>query len=88
MKKGSCSTMLIFMHQSRREKIRIRNHKDKKPYYKQSGIVFVLVGTIFLINAVDVILQMGWLFCLVIGIAIVAIVYAVVSSVMIEKKNK
>lgn len=68
-----------------------RKTMDKKPHYKQSGIVFVLIGIIFLINAIDMILQTGWLFYLVIGIAIVAIVaivYAIVSSVMIEKRQK
>lgn len=59
---------------------------DKKPHYKQSGIVFVLIG--ILINAIDIILQTDWLFYLVIGVAIVAIVYAIVSSVMIEKSKK
>ena len=61
-----------------------RETMDKKPHYKQSGIVFVLIGIIFLINAIDMILQTGWLFYLIIGIGIVAIVYAVVSSVRIE----
>lgn len=63
-----------------------RKTMDKKPYYKQSGIVFALIGIIFSINAIDVILQTSWLFYLVIGIAIIAILYAIVSSVMIEKK--
>ena len=61
---------------------------DKTPHYKQSGIVFVFIGIIFLINAIDIILQTGWLIFLVIGVAIVAIVYAIVSSVIIEKRKK
>ena len=66
-----------------------RETMNKKPDYKQSGVVFLLIGIIFLINAIDMILQTGWLFYLVIGIAIIAIMYAIVSSVMIEKnKNK
>lgn len=65
-----------------------RETMDKKPHYKQSGIVFGLIGIIFLINAIDMILQMSWLFYSAIGIAIVAIVYAIVSAVMIEKRQK
>lgn len=65
-----------------------RKNMDKKPHYKQSGIIFVSIGMIFLIDAIDIILQTGWLFYLVIGVAIVAIVYAIVSSVMIEKRKK
>lgn len=63
-----------------------RETMDKKPHYKQSGIVFMLIGIIFLINAIDMLLQTGWLFYLVIGIAIVAVVYAIVSSIMIGKR--
>ncbi len=61
---------------------------DKKTRYKQSGVIFVLIGIVFLINTIDVILETGWLFYLVIVIAIVAIVYAIVSSVVIEKRQK
>ena len=65
-----------------------RENMDKTPHYKQSGIVFVFIGIIFLINAIVIILQTGWLIFLVIGVAIVAIVYAIVSSVIIEKRKK
>ena len=65
-----------------------RKNMDKKPYYKQSGIVFLLIGIIFLINTINIILQTVWLVYLVIGVVIVAIVYAIVSSVMIEKRKK
>ena len=65
-----------------------RETMDKKPHYKQSGIVFVFIGIIFLINAIDTILQTGWLNFFVIGIAVIAIVYAIVSSVIVEKRKK
>ena len=65
-----------------------RKNMDKKPHYKQSGIGFLLIGFIYLINTVNIILQTVWLVYLVIGVVIVAIVYAIVSSVMIEKRKK
>ena len=65
-----------------------RKNMDKKPHYKQSGIVFLLIGTIFIVNTVEIILQTGWLFYLMICIAIIAIVYAIISSVIIEKRKK
>ncbi|MBE5867668.1 MAG: DUF3784 domain-containing protein [Lachnospiraceae bacterium] len=65
-----------------------RETMDKKPYYKQSGVVFVLIGILFLINAIDMILQTDWLFYFVIGIIIFAILYAIVSSVMIHKRKQ
>ncbi len=65
-----------------------RDIMDKKPHYKQSGVAFALIGIIFLINAIDMFFQTEWLFYLVIGIAIIAILYAIVSSVMIEQRKK
>lgn len=47
-----------------------------------------MVGIIFAINAVDMILKTGWLFYVVTVIAIIAIIYAIVSSVIIEKNKK
>lgn len=65
-----------------------RKNMNKKPFYKQSGIVFALIGIIFLINAINIVLQTVWLFYLATGTAIVAIVYAIISSVMIEQGKK
>lgn len=64
-----------------------RETMDKKPYYKQSGIVFLMIGIIFLIDAVEMILKTGWLFYLVIVVAIIAIVYAIISSIAIERSK-
>ena len=61
---------------------------DKKPHYKQSGVCFVLIGLVFMINAIEMILETDWLFYLVIGIVIIAIIYAIVSSILIEKRKK
>ena len=65
-----------------------RETMDKAPHYKQSGIVFALIGFIFAVNAVDLVLQTNWLIYLLIGTIVIAIVYAVVSSRAIEKKSK
>ena len=46
------------------------------------------LGIILTILAFDMILRTGWLFYLVIGIGIITIVYAIVSSIMIEKRRK
>lgn len=65
-----------------------RDTMDKKPHYKQSGMVFLLIGMIFLINAVELLLETGWLFYLVIVITIMTILYAIVSSILIERRKK
>lgn len=62
-----------------------RENMDKKPHYRQSGIVFSMIGIIFLLNAVEMMMETGWLFYLILAIVIIAAVYAIVSSIMIEK---
>ncbi len=65
-----------------------REAMDKKPHYKQSGIVFLMIGIIFLINVAEMILETGWLFYLVIVVAIIVIAYAIISSVAIARRKK
>lgn len=62
-----------------------RKKMNKKPHYKQSGIVFLLIGSIFLINAIEMILKTGWLFYMILIVAFIAIIYAIISSI---KRNK
>ena len=64
-----------------------REEMDKKPYYKQSGVIFFLIGLIFFVNTFDIIFQTGWLIYLVLSVVVVMLVYAVVSSIMIDKKK-
>ena len=65
-----------------------RKEMNKKPHYMQSGVVFTLIGVVSLINAVDVILKTNWLLYLIIFIIVVAVLYAIVSSIIISKNNK
>lgn len=73
-----------YLYASKKE----RENMDKKPHYRQSGIVFIMIGLIFLITAIDMILKAVRLYGLVIAIAILAVVYAIVSSVVIERNKK
>ena len=65
-----------------------RETMDKSPHYRQSGIVFALIGLVFLINTLVLIYPVRWLFWLVIGITAVTLVYAVASAVIIEKRKQ
>ena len=65
-----------------------REEMDKKPYYKQSGTIFCMVGVIFLINAIDVLIQTNWLLYLVLLIVIATAVYAIASMAAINKNKK
>ena len=75
----------IYATEKEREKL------NKKPYYRQSGIVFCLLGLLFVVIGLYAILQDGRLLWLEAGLAVGAIVYAIVSSIRIlgreEKAN-
>lgn len=38
-----------------------RESMNKKPYYRQSGVVFVFIGILFLLNAIEMVVHSGWL---------------------------
>lgn len=65
-----------------------RESMNKKPYYQQSAIVFLLIGIVFLILSVDVMLATKWLFYVEMLIIVSLIIYAIASSVYIAKKYK
>ena len=62
-----------------------RECMDKKPYYRQSAVVLLLLGVLFLLNGTEVFLGIDWLFGLVIITAVITIVYAIISSIRIGK---
>ncbi len=65
-----------------------RETMNKKPHYRQSAIVFFSIGLIFLLIGFNMLFQINWIFYIVIAIVVVTLIYAIVSSVMIEKNNK
>lgn len=64
-----------------------RKTMDKKPHYRQSGIVFCLLGVLFLLIALEMLLKAGWLYYIVWAVAFVTIVYAIVSSIINMTKS-
>lgn len=64
-----------------------RESMDKKPHYRQSGIVFAFLTSIFLCLAVEIILETGWLFYIMWILVAVLILYAIVSSIKSETKK-
>ena len=65
-----------------------REIMDKRHHYKQSGVIFLLLGIIWLINAVDMVLQTEWLFYSFIVVVVITVIYAIISSIFIEKRKK
>ena len=65
-----------------------REKMNKKPHYRQSAIVFLLLGLIFLLNALAVLLKVNWIFYIGVAVVAITLIYAIVSSIIIEKTNK
>lgn len=72
----------IYASEQEREKM------NKKPYFKQSSTIFLLVGIIFLILSVDMLLKTVWLVFCSISVAIVTIIYSIISYSKIEKEKR
>ena len=62
-----------------------REKMNKKPYYRQSAIVFLLIALIFLLNGLSMLLKTDWIFYIAIAVMIITLIYAIVSSITIEK---
>ena len=69
-----------YLYASRQE----RETMDKKPHYRQSAIVFLLLGCIFLLNGLQVLLNAPWIFYAVMVLMIVTLGYAIVSSIRMK----
>ena len=74
----------VYIYASKQE----RETMNKKPYYRQSAIVFLLIGLIFLANAFIMLFKVDWIFYIVIAIMIITLIYAIASSITIERNNK
>lgn len=65
-----------------------REAMNKKHHYRQSAIVFLLIGILFGLIGLAVLFNANWIFYIGVVIMIITLIYAIVSSVMIEKNNK
>ncbi|MEG1781905.1 MAG: DUF3784 domain-containing protein [Oscillospiraceae bacterium] len=65
-----------------------RQTMNKKPHYRQSAIVFCGIGILFTLLTIEMIVKSGWLNYIIFGMVALLIVYAIVSSIVIEKKHR
>ena len=65
-----------------------REMMDKKPYYRQSAVVFLLIGCIFALNGFSILLRIDLISHIASTGVFGAISYAIVSRVLIEKRKK
>jgi len=65
-----------------------RESMDKKPYYRQSAVVFCLLTFVFVVIGMSIVLQNQIIELLEIPLIVVTVVYTIVSAIKIEKNIK
>lgn len=65
-----------------------RETMDKRPYYRQSAIIFSVLCVAFLVIGLALILKNDKLFLLEIPLFAGVIVYAIISTIMINRKKR
>lgn len=73
-----------YLFATKDERARMR----KKPYYRQSAIVFCFLSIVFFISGLSIVIQIRKLLLLEIPLIIGAIIYVIFSSIEIEKQTK
>lgn len=81
MEKGFCfNNAYLYASKEEREKM------DKSSNYKQSAIIFLLLFFGFVAVGMYAMTHIRWIFILEIVIMAVAVIYAIISSIRINKK--
>ena len=65
-----------------------RKTMNKKPYYRQSAIVFCVLSALFLVIGLSLVFQNDKIVLLEIPLIVGAIVYAIASTVWFNKQEK
>ena len=65
-----------------------RKTMNKKPYYRQTAIIFFLMGSVFLLIGLAIVLDMGWITYIAEAVILVILIYAIVSGIAIEKRRR
>ncbi len=75
-KKGVClNNSYLFASREERETM------DLEPYYRQSGIVFCFVSLAFFFIGLYAFVRAPWMVGVAIGLAVLGVIYAIVSSI-------
>ncbi len=65
-----------------------RETMDKKPHYKQSAIVFLLLSVVFIVIGLSIVFNDSRINLIEIPLIIGALVYAIISSIQISRNEK
>lgn len=73
-----------YLYASKEERVTM----NKKPYYKQSAIIFCILSALFFVIGLSILLQNEKLLLLEVPLIVSGILYAIISTVQIEKQIK
>lgn len=65
-----------------------RETMDKKPYYRQSAVVFCLIGLLFFLNGLALLLEVKWISYIAWVIMGITVMYAILSGIAIKKRKQ
>ena len=65
-----------------------RDTMNKKPYYRQTAIIFFFIGMVFLLLGLAILMDAGWITYIAEAVMIIMLIYAISSSIIIEKRKK
>lgn len=65
-----------------------RKSMDKKPYYRQSAIMFSAVALCMLLIGIAILVENAWLICIAVLLSIAALFYVIATDMKIEKQKK
>ena len=73
-----------YLYASKEERVTM----NKKPYYKQSAIIFCILSALFFMIGISILLKNEKLLLLEVPLIVSGILYAIISEVQIEKQIK
>lgn len=73
-----------YLYASKKE----RAEMNKTPYYRQTAVVLLLMGLVFLLIGFAIHLNAGWVTYIAEAVIAIILIYATVSSIVIEKRKK
>ena len=73
-----------FLYATKKERERL----NKKPYYRQTAVVFLFIAAVFLLNGLSVLFALEWISYIAIAFIFAAVIYAVYSSAKIKRDQQ
>ena len=65
-----------------------RETMNKKPYYRQTAVIFFMMGMIFFLLGIAILINTFWITYLAAAVILVIPVYAIASGIAIERGKK